>query len=364
MQNYTIQDKKNVKEPILQKNSQLIENYYKNPKLDWLFFEITNACNLQCKHCASSCSPYNADYLSVENIERVLDSALKNFGPTFMVVLTGGEPLLHPQFKEIVNSISDRKLQWGITTNASLIDDSIIELFREAGLASISVSLDGLEETHDSFRNSRGNFNKTIAGLEKLKELSTLLSVTTVVHKNNINELKKMESFLKDLGIKHWRLTSLEPVGRGAEIDSLVPSPDDIWKVLKYIRARRIKGTLPQLQFGCSHYLSFPYEREVRDYIFRCASGSTIASVTATGDYIGCLEAPRLPLLKQGNVIEDDFSKIWKEAYKVYRQDFSLLNENCKNCKERIYCKGDSKHSWNYETNTPLICYKENFDKF
>ena len=79
----------------------------KSPKLSSLFFELTDGCNLKCLHCGSNCGPTKARYLSIELIKKTLQSVKNNIGThSTLIILTGGEPLLHPHFFEIVHLIS------------------------------------------------------------------------------------------------------------------------------------------------------------------------------------------------------------------------------------------------------------------
>lgn len=363
MNSSLLEQKREAKFQFFEAQAEKTNRFNQKPRLDWLFFELTNACNLTCRHCASSCSPKNADFLEVEDIEKVLDSAQNAYGTSFTVALTGGEPMLHPEFFKVTEILSKRELPWGMTTNASLIGPREAELLHKNHIGSLSVSLDGLEKTHDYFRCSKGNFEKTIEGILNLRQVPVILQVTTVVHKKNLPELPLLFDLVKSLGIDSWRLALLDPVGRGAAIDKLVLSPDEVWDVLRYVRHNRIIGTKPEIVLGCPHYFSYPFENEVRDEVFYCGSGKTVAGVTSTGDYIGCLDVPRIPELIQGNLKMDDFSRIWEEHYTIYRSDFYKQCKSCLMCPESRYCRGDAMHTWDFKENRPLVCYRTNFDK-
>lgn len=358
-----LEKKRKAKQGLLEESSNQLDKLYEDPELQWLFFELTDACNLECKHCASSCSPKNANYLPFEYIEKTLKSAKKAYGDSFIVALTGGEPMLHPDFYKIIELISSMELRWGMTSNATLIGNKEAEKLEKYNLGSVSVSIDGLEETHDSFRNSKGSFKRALKGIKNLKRTNAILQITTVIHNDNLSELKDIRKLVGELGLDSWRVTPLDPVGRGSEVDDLVPSNDTMWEILSYIRKERIAGTRPDITIGCAHYHSIPFENEVRDFIFQCQSGRAVASVTATGDIIGCLDLPRIPNMVQGNISNDDFVDVWENRYQEYRVDFSSKNEECLKCSERKYCRGESMHTWDFKNNKPLICYKDNFNK-
>ncbi|SCY77313.1 4Fe-4S single cluster domain-containing protein [Lachnospiraceae bacterium XBB2008] len=88
-----------------------------NPDLRVLFFELTDRCNLRCRHCGSSCEPSNANYADTAALLRLLSEINRDFpDPDFMICLTGGEPLLHPDFEVIANAVNNAGLPWGMTT--------------------------------------------------------------------------------------------------------------------------------------------------------------------------------------------------------------------------------------------------------
>lgn len=117
------------------------------------------------------------------------------------------------------------------------------------------------------------------------------------------------------------------------------------------------------MTYGCSHYLTVPYERMVRDNYFLCGSGIFVASVLANGDIYSCMDIGRRPELIQGNIYKDDFISVWESRFEVFRQDRSALCKECINCSDRLFCNGDSSHTWDYENNTPLLCLKKILEK-
>ena len=110
-------------------NMQSLSEYYDylrvHPRLCCLFLELTDACNMSCLHCGSRCSQKNADFLPVNSIYSLLDTVAEHYPPeNILICLTGGEPLLHPGFFDIVSYIQKKGFPWGMTTNATLIDDA------------------------------------------------------------------------------------------------------------------------------------------------------------------------------------------------------------------------------------------------
>ena len=79
------------------------DSLYQNPDLRWVFFELTNACNLFCAHCGSRCCS-QGDQLSVSDVEKTLCSVPNK---NVLVCLTGGEPLIHPDFSNIAQKVKE-----------------------------------------------------------------------------------------------------------------------------------------------------------------------------------------------------------------------------------------------------------------
>lgn len=339
-----------------------------HPRLTYLFFELTDACNLSCLHCGSSACPQNKTYLPLEDIKKVLESVAAKYCPSeIMVCLTGGEPLLHRDFFEISATAQKLGFPCGMTTNATLITEEVAAKLIPYGICSVTVSLDGLEETHDWFRNVKGSFSKTVSGIRNLMSATKgtiATQITTVVHKKNIHELDQIYNFVVSLGVDSWRVINLEPIGRALDHKDLLLDAVDYKYLLDYIRSKRFNPAVEiDVTYGCSHYLTSQYEREVRDTYFACGSGVYVGSVLCNGDIYSCLDIERRPELIQGNISLDDFVDVWENRFVEFRADRSKLSSKCKNCKERQFCRGDSAHTWDYSLQQPLLCVKDLIDQ-
>ena len=325
------------------------------PHLTWLFFEVTNRCNLNCKHCGSSCTS-KGQFLTVNDVKKTIESVLPE-RPS--ICLTGGEPMLHPDFFEIAEQIKSMGLSWGMTTNATLIDDAAAEKLKAAGMSTVSVSLDGMEESHDSLRRRKGAWNLALQGLTSLMKAGFEPQVTSVVHQGNFNELDQLYSLLCRMGIKSWRPINIEPIGRACESSELLLTPEQFNYLISYIRSKRFDPSNDmEVTFGCSHYLGVEDERMVRDHYFLCGAGILTASVRSNGNICACLDIEDRPELVQGNIKTDNFMDVWKSGFQVFRRDRTVDCRKCLECSERFICGGDSAHTWDYKENSPLLCYR------
>ena len=326
-----------------------------SPELMWIFFELTNACNLFCAHCGSRCTAKGM-CLSAADVSKVLKT-LPDHKP--MVCLTGGEPLLHPDFFSIAQTVADLGFSWGMTSNGTLIDQQAARRLQETKMGTVSISLDGLKETHDKLRQKKGAWDKAVRGIKNLQDAGFSPQVTTVVHADNINELTKMYEFLKCLGITSWRIINVEPIGRACEADSMLLTSFQLKQMLNFIHEKRYDPSCPmEVTYGCSHYLGIEMERMVRDNYFICGAGIFVASVRSNGDICACLDIENLPSLVQGNIRKDDFWDVWTRRFNVFRNERTALSETCRECEDRRICGGDSAHTWDWVKNEPLLCGK------
>ena len=230
---------------------------------------------------------------------------------------------------------------------------------KKTNLDCISISLDGLEENHDTFRGVRGAYVKTIYNIKKLVEANIPnVSITTVVNKKNINELDKIFEIVSSLKVKNWRVINIEPIGRTNDNQNLLLDKEEYKRLFEYIAKKR-KETNGFVVYSCPHYFGMNYEKEIRSDMFFCYSGIVLASICYNGDVTGCLDIERRPELVQGNIREDDFWNIWTNKFEWFRDLNKFKTGKCAKCKDWEYCLGDGIHCHDFEKNEPKICMKE-----
>lgn len=351
--------------PIKKENMLELARYQQHlcafPRLKYLFLELTDRCNLSCRHCGSSCTVNNHTYLSSEKIQEVLLQAAEVYDASeIMVCITGGEPFLHPDVYDIVRFARKCGFTAGITSNGTLIDDEAAKEIVSSGLNTIAISVDGLEDTHDRFRNQAGSFDKAMRGIRNLKTNGADPQIITVVHPGNIKFLQAMYDFFQAEKIFSWRLVNVDPIGRARADSDLLLSGSEIKSLYDFIRDKRFDpDNEMEVAYGCSHFASFEYEREIRDYYFQCIAGTRVASIMANGDIGACLDIERRPELIQGNVYRDNFIDVWENRFSVFRSDRSEASSECLRCEDHKVCRGDSAHTWDYDKNAPLYCVRK-----
>ena len=348
------------KKAILDKRSEVREKLYEKPDLRHLFFELTLSCNEKCFHCGSRCEPGIPTGLSFEKIKEVLDEVAEKFDKKrIMICITGGEPMLRPDFYDIVSYIHEKGFVWGMTSNATFITREAAHRLKECGMATISVSIDGLEETHDRQRGLKGGYKLAMRGIQNLidENFFHAIQITTVINHKNITELDELFKVVNGMDVDSWRVIGIEPIGRALEYPDMLLTPDDQRRLFSFILEKRREGF--PVEYGCSHFLGFDLEGNVRDKMFLCNAGVFTASIRANGDITACLDIMPRDEVIYGNVNTDSFTDSWNNRFGIFRKHLSELNKDCKECEYEKWCAGGAHHSWDYDAHKPLICLKD-----
>ena len=342
---------------LLYKNKKYLSQ---NPILYNLFWETTLRCNAKCKHCGSRAGENLRieDELTTDEIKNTFKSIAKKYDVTKILInVTGGEPLVRQDLFEVMEYATNLGYHWGITTNGMLIDDEIIKKMKDTKLATMSISIDGLEESHDAFRGVKGGYKKIIENIEKLRREKFLhcFQVTTVVNKMNIGELDQMYEVMKQLEVDSWRVINMDPIGRANDNSDLSLEREDYIHLLEFIRDKNKEAKF-DVTYGCAHFTTMEFEKEIRNNMFFCMSGYTTASILYNGDIYVCPNVERRKELIQGNVKKDDFVEVWENKFTWFRDLDKLKSKECEKCENWKYCRGDSLHTWDFEESKPKLC--------
>lgn len=329
--------------------------------LRYLFIEITQRCNLDCLHCGSDCGKQTKlDELTTDEWLAFFEYLTKHFDTGQMIlVVTGGEPLCHPEFDRITSAFKSLGLSWGMVTNGFSLTRSRLQKLLDNGLASITISLDGLADSHDWLRGRAGVFRRAAEAIRMTAASDIrLFDVVTCVNPRNLAELPDLEQLLRRLGVRAWRLFSIFPKGRARHNKELVLSDDQTRQLFSWIAERRnfLNGDNFSLEFCCEGFLPHRTDRAVRNDPFFCRAGISIGSVLCDGAISACPNISRH--FVQGNIREDDFKEVWENRYQLMRDRSWMRQGECARCHQWHRCQGNSLHLWDEEGNGPVRCYR------
>jgi radical SAM enzyme (rSAM/lipoprotein system) len=329
-------------------------------ELNYLFWECTLRCNLSCLHCGSDCSKDNstedmplADFLSA------LDT-IKSKSDNFTVVITGGEPLIRKDIELCGREIRKHGARWSLVSNGYLYDQQKHISLLNAGLGALTLSLDGLEETHNWLRNTKGSFSKVDTAISLAASSSRLnFDVVTCVNGRNIHELSSIYNYLIGKGVKAWRLFTIVPIGRAKNIPELLLTDFQFKELLDFISLKRKQNSI-DLKFSCEGYVG-PYELKVRDSFFFCRAGINIGSILIDGSISACPNIDRA--FSQGNIYKNNFYELWESRFQPFRDRSWTKKGKCESCSDYWFCQGNGLHNWHNNKKNVLICHHERIQK-
>jgi radical SAM protein with 4Fe4S-binding SPASM domain len=328
--------------------------------LRYLFVEITQRCNLDCRHCGSDCgrSP-NLDELSVQEWLAFFSYLRTTFDTRrLMLVVTGGEPLCHPELDVLAEGLAANRLAWGMVTNGWSLTAERLRTLRRHRLVSATVSLDGLAPSHDWLRGREGSFDRALHAIELCAAAGLpAFDVVTCVSPRNLAELDDVAALLRNAGVRNWRLFSIFPKGRAQGNRELLLDDSQLGTLLQWIaNERSVNGSREwQVSFSCEGYLPGTEDRVVRDEPYFCRAGICIGSVLCDGAIGACPNISRK--LVQGNIRNDDFKQVWETAFAPFRNRSWMRAGPCERCPQWRRCQGNSLHLWDETTGTTARCY-------
>lgn len=325
-------------------------------ELNYLFWECTTRCNLNCLHCGSDCTKDSLQKdMPLEDFLKALDT-IENPAKNFTVVLTGGEPLLRKDIEHCGREIRKRGMRWSMVTNGFAYEEERHISLLNAGLGALTISLDGLEHSHNWLRNNPKSFERVDKAISLAASAPRLnFDVVTCVNQRNFDELEEIKQYLMQKKVKAWRLFTIIPIGRAKENDELLLTDNQFKALMEFISQSRKKDEI-DIKFSCEGYVG-SYEWKVRDAGFFCRAGVNIGSILIDGSISACPNIDRT--FAQGNIYIDNFYDVWQTKFQPFRNRSWTRTGKCANCKEYKNCQGNGFHNWHGEKEKVLVCHYE-----
>jgi MoaA/NifB/PqqE/SkfB family radical SAM enzyme len=196
------------------------------PSLRYLEFQITDRCNLRCRHCYIGDGLHQD--LPLEKIYKVLKEFEEIQG--LRLLLSGGEPLLHPHFWKINEILRECPFRSVLLSNGTLITEEVAKKLR---VHEVQVSLDGMKEGHESIR-GEGMFEKALQAIDHLQEANIRVSIATMIHRRNLKEFDTLASLIQFKNIGEWNVDIPCIAGRLEDNKDFWVSPVEAGPFLQY----------------------------------------------------------------------------------------------------------------------------------
>lgn len=300
-----------------------------------LAWELTKACNLDCRHCRAAATP-DRDPAELTTAEgRTLLSELAALG-TRMVILSGGEALMRDDALELARHGTALGLRMTLATNGALVTPEIARAIGSAGIVRVSVSLDGTTpEIHDRLRGRSGAFELALAGIENLKRAGVQVQINTTVAGMNVATMGAFPDFIKALKAVAWHVFFLVPTGRGHDLEPATIR--EYRSMLENFQMVYTQGGIEcKATCGPQFYRMLSEAGEpVRTK--GCLAGDGFGFVSSVGNVQPC----GFLALPCGNVRERPFAAIWEQSAELVRiRQMDALTGKCGRCTYKTVCGG------------------------
>ena len=326
--------------------------------LQQLFWESTLRCNVHCLHCGSDCvsSVTQPDMPSADFLKVIDEQITPHVNPhEVMIIISGGEPLMRKDLEDVGRALYDRGYPWGMVTNGLALNRERFAALRKAGLRSLTISCDGLQEDHIWLRQHPLAFEGATRAIRlAAADKGLTWDVVTCANQRNYHHLKEIREMLWRMGVRHWRVFGIDPMGRAATNPELLLTDEQFRGLMDFIATEREQGR--HVSYSCEGYLG-SYEGRVRDHLYHCAAGISIASILIDGSISACTSIRGK--YYQGNIYRDSFWEVWEHGFKPYRDRSWMKKQTpCKDCKAFAFCEGNGMHL-RREDGSLMLCHLE-----
>ncbi|HUY43492.1 MAG TPA: TIGR04053 family radical SAM/SPASM domain-containing protein [Acidimicrobiales bacterium] len=336
-----------------------------------VFWEMTKACDLACRHCRASAQREPAlDELTLEEGLALIDELASLGAPRPILILTGGDCLKRRDLLIVLDYAAKKRVPVALAPSVTpLLNVAAMELLREHGVRSVSLSLDGaIAATHEGVRGVPDHFESTIHSLKMLKRLGFTVQVNTTVMRHNVEELSAIAALLVDLEIDVWEVFFVVTTGRASSDYEL--NPEEIGDVCEFlvdasrygmtvrtveapyfrraVKNRALNGVtdeaskyLEAMRAELVARLGEP-TRAVRAPSVATRDGKGIIFVSSTGDVFASGFLP----LSLGNVRQDGLVSIYRDHPLLREIRAGSFRGGCESCGDVDLCGGSRARAY------------------
>jgi mycofactocin radical SAM maturase len=297
-----------------------------------LTWELTYACNLACVHCLSSSGRRDPRELTPAEARRVVDELAEM--KVFYVNIGGGEPMLRPDFFDLVGYAVEKKVGVKFSTNGTRLTAERARRLAGMDYVDVQVSLDGaLESTNDAVR-GQGSYAAARTAMDNLAAAGFgPFKISVVVTRQNVTQLDLLSDIAAGYGAQ-LRLTRFRPSGRGVDSwEALHPTADQQRMLYRWLLDR------PDVLTGDS-FFHLSALGEPLEGLNLCGAGRVVCLIDPIGDVYACPFVIDDEFLA-GNVRSDGgFARVWRESdlFRSLREPSSA--GACASCGSYDACQG------------------------
>ncbi len=284
-------------------------------------WELTLRCDLACHHCGSRAGRARPDELTLpEALDLV--GQLAELGVT-EVTLIGGEAYLYDGFLDVVRAITDRGMACTMTSGGRGITPLLAQAAQEAGLRSVSLSIDGPEAIHDELRGQRGAYQAAMRAFDALTAAQIPVAMNTNINRKNLDHIDEMFELAQQRGCHGWQVFLTVPMGRAADTPELLLQPADLLRVVPQLIALRPRAEAAHMKLLPGNNVGYfgPGDVRLRGHLrstsqSSCSAGRSALGIESQGDIKGCPSLHSEDWVA-GNIRTHRLEEIWERSARM-----------------------------------------------
>lgn len=309
-------------------------------------WEITLACDLACRHCGSRAGRERPDELNTEEaldlVRQLAELGCKE------VTLIGGEAYLRDDWTQIAKAVTGFGMRCGITSGGRNFTEERARAAKEAGIASVSISVDGHRETHDALRGVKGSYDAALQAMRNLRAAGIPVTANTQINRGSMREMESLFDTLTAEGIRSWQIQLTVAMGRAADEPHILLEPYQMIEVMPMVARLKKRCVEKKVALWPGNNIGYfgPYETLLkgtmpRGHMASCGAGRSTLGIEANGDIKGCPSLPTADWVG-GNIRENSLETIWERSAPLrYTRDRTVedLFGYCRDCYYADTCR-------------------------
>ncbi|HOT00682.1 MAG TPA: radical SAM protein [Acidobacteriota bacterium] len=291
--------------------------------------ELTRGCNLRCRHCYLGADderlPADRAELDTAAWLGILDQIVA--AGCLYLLITGGEPLVRPDFAEIYSHAKRRGMLVTLFTNGTLLDESVLDVLTDLPPQTVEITLYGATAaTYEAITGVPGSFDRCRAGLERLAQRRLRFRLKTVLTRLNIDELEAMEALARRFGVKFRFDPAIFPTFGGDR------APLDLRVDPAVVADRELADEERRREW--TEFYRRHHEPPATDDAFSCGTGVGTFHVDPFGRLCPCVMVRRPAY----DLTRGDFATGWREVIPTVRKLKMAAGQKCRTCRDISLC--------------------------
>lgn len=312
-------------------------------------WHITDDCDQRCKHCyifsENNCKkPDSMTFPQMEDVLANIEDFCQIYHRTPYLYLTGGDPILHPDFWRLLELLKSKEIRFTIMGNPFHLTEEVCKRMKDCGCVRYQLSIDGLRETHDWFRKP-GSFDATLEKIGVINASGLRSIVMTTVSGTNIKEVPDIIDAVVEAGANVYAFARYCPTS-GEKDTGITPQEYRALLDICDRKFREYEAVGCQTYFNRKDHLWTLYEYEkgtfkipenTKDGMIYggCNCGNCHMTILPTGDVYACR---RVQNSRVANVFADRLADVWVCEMEAYR-DYTKFKK-CGKCELLAWCRG------------------------